>query len=170
MGEVCDLVFPDGNEWKEKFKRVMRKVGVLVFLLMSDEPIVVAAYRAISRVTLDIIVREIPWMRVIPSLHKVLCHAWNFIERNNSRGLNTLSEEGLEAKHASARRIRKFNCFQGNTETNLQQCHYHLQLESDAVLVGSVMGKTVKSKSKRKFDPEDRNYVALIDSKRQRKE
>ena len=140
----------------------------MLFLLMSNEPIVVRAYRAISRVTLDIIVREIPWMRVIPSLHKVLCHAWQFIERNDSRGLNVLSEEALEAKQGYARRIRKFNCFQGNTETNLQQCHYGLQLESDPVLVGPVMGKTVKSKSKHKFDPADRNIVALIDSKRRK--
>ena len=166
--EVCDVVFPEGNVWKDKFKRVLRKLRVLLFLLMSNEPIVVPAYRAISRVTLDIIVREIPWMRIIPSLHKVLCHAWQFIERNDSRGLNVLSEEALEAKHAPARRIRMFNCFQGDTEINITQCHCHLQLESDPELVGEAMGKTVKTASKRKFDPTDRNFVALIDSKRKK--
>ena len=146
----------------------MNKLRVLLFLLMSNEYIVVPAYRAISRVTLDIIVREIPWMRVIPSLHKVLCHAWQFIERNDCKGLNITSEEALEAKQGYARRIRKFNCFQGNTEINLRQCHQSLQLESDPVLVWSHMGKTVKSKGKHKLDPDDPNVVALIDSKRRK--
>ena len=166
--EICDLVFPDGNKWKSIFKRVLKKLGVLLFLLMSNEPINVPAYRAISFVTLDIIVREIPWMRVIPSLHMVLCHGWEFIERNNSTGLNILSEEALESKHPRARNIRNFNCYQGNTDVNLLQCHQHLQLESDPVLVKNKMGKTFKSKSKRHFDPTDRNYVALIDSKRKK--
>ena len=132
---------------------------------MSDEPIDVDAFRTISRTTLDMIVRDIPWMRVIPSLHKVLCHGWQFIERNDKRGLNILSEEALEGKQGHARTIRKFNCYQGDTPTNLRQCHLHLQLESDPNLVEPFMGKT---KSKRKFDPENKDYEVLIASKRKK--
>ena len=56
--EICDLVFPDGNKWKSIFKRALKKLGVLLFLLMSNEPINVPAYRAISFVTLDIILQS----------------------------------------------------------------------------------------------------------------
>ncbi|KAL5266846.1 hypothetical protein ACHWQZ_G004030 [Mnemiopsis leidyi] len=78
----------------------------------------------------------------------VLCHGWEFIERNDSTGLNILSEEALESKHPRARNIRNFNCYQGNTDVNLLQCHQHLQLESDPVLVKNKMGLKVAIKIK----------------------
>ena len=46
------------------------------------------------------------WIRISPSLHKVLVHSWELIKNNNGFGLGSLDEEGLEANNKILRSSR----------------------------------------------------------------
>ena len=57
------------------------------------------------------LVQLFPWVVVTPSVHRILAHSWEVMLLNNSFGLGSQSEEGLEAIINSFYKISKISQF-----------------------------------------------------------
>ena len=81
---------------------------------------------------LDILI-NFKWVNLTPTVHKVLAHAPELMERNMCMGLGHLSEEGLEACHKIMRRFRTYWTLQKNDDVNLKDLLKKMWLTSDPV-------------------------------------
>ena len=77
------------------------------------------------------IITDLKWVYLTPTIHKVLGHAKELIERNMCMGLGHLSEEGLEACHKIMRRFRAYWTLQLNDDANLKDLIRKMWLISD---------------------------------------
>ena len=71
------------------------------------------------------------WASVPETLHRFLGHSWQVMERNGSRGLGHLSEEGLEALHKLVRRYRLTNARKTSLSDAIQDIMTRLLIRSD---------------------------------------
>ena len=77
------------------------------------------------------ILTHLKWVDLTPTVHKVLAHAPELIEKNMSMGLGHLSEEGLEACNKIIRRFRVSWTLQLNDDANLKDLLRKMWLISD---------------------------------------
>ena len=72
------------------------------------------------------IVETFPWAVISPSVHRILGHAWEVIQQNDSFGLGGLGEEGLEALNKNIRETRNHGARKISTEENMTDSFNHL--------------------------------------------
>ena len=142
--EVVIASFP------ERFQNSTRKIGqylsVVLRLFSSDKKIDVNEYREICTNLYLMYLECFPtqknsskpientWIRISPSLHKLLAHSWELIDRNDDKGLKCFDESGLEANNKVLRSIR-LNLSRKTSQTeNLEDVINRLWLGSDPVV------------------------------------
>ena len=77
------------------------------------------------------ILTHLKWVELTPTVHKVLAHAPELVEKNMSMGLGHLSEAGLEACNKIIRRFRTYWTLQINDDANLKDLLRKMWLISD---------------------------------------
>ena len=77
------------------------------------------------------ILANFKWVELTPSVHKVLAHYAELIDKNMCMGIGHLSEEGLEACHKIIRRFRASWTLQSSDHANLKDLIKKLWLVSD---------------------------------------
>ena len=90
-------------------------------------------FRNICTQTYLHILLHFKWVNLTPTVHKVLAHAAELIERNMCLGLGQYSEEGLEACHKLMRRFRTYWTIQTSDDSNLKDLLRKMWLVSDPV-------------------------------------
>ena len=50
--------------------------------------------------------QQVSWIRITPTVHKVLAHSWELIAHNDGVGLGALDESGLKGCNKILRNIR----------------------------------------------------------------
>ena len=83
---------------KEQFLHVHSELSILLRVLSSDRVIDVGRLDRSLNDLYQFIAKEFPWANVSPSVHALLGHGREFVRRNDSMGLCTLSEQGSESK------------------------------------------------------------------------
>ena len=75
-----------------------------------------------------------PWISITSTVHKVLAHGWELIEKNNDCGLGSLDESGLESNNKILRRIRTRLSRKTSQSDNLEDTLTRLWLGSDPLV------------------------------------
>lgn len=71
------------------------------------------------------------WVSITPTLHKILAHSAELIQRNGGRGLKRLSEEGIEACNKRLREYRVRLSRKDTQVNNITDCLTRLWISSD---------------------------------------
>ena len=90
------------------------------------------------------ILTNFKWVNLTPTVHKVLAHSAELIEKNLGMGIGHLSEEGLEACHKIIRRFRASWTLQTSDSANLKDLIKNLWLTSDPYFYS--LRRTIKCK------------------------
>ena len=75
-----------------------------------------------------------PWISITPTLHKVIGHSWELIERNEGYGLGRLDESGMESCNKVLRSIRIKLSRKCSQAANLQDIINRMWITSDPVV------------------------------------
>ena len=75
-----------------------------------------------------------PWISITPTLHKVLGHSWELIELNDSEGLGSLDESGLEGCNKILRKIRTNLLRKNSQPSNLVDTQGRMWTTSDPIV------------------------------------
>ena len=87
------------------------------------------------------------WANITPSLHKLLAHSAELIEKyNNGFGLKNFSEEGLEALNKYVRKFREHLARKFSFEMNIKDIILRLTTQSDPVLSKYRLSTVTKTK------------------------
>ena len=104
---------------------------ILRVISSKDRKIDLEKFQALCTSTYIDVLTHLKWVELTPSVHKILAHAPELIEKNMSMGLGNLSEEGLEACNKIIRRFRTYWTSQVNDDTNLKDLLRKMWLISD---------------------------------------
>ena len=104
---------------------------ILRIISSKNRKIDLDLFAALCTKTYIDILTHFKWADLTPSLHKVLAHAPELVDKNMCMGLGDLSEEGLEACHKIMRRFRSCWTLQLNDNANLKDLLRKMWLVSD---------------------------------------
>ena len=76
-------------------------------------------------------VLDLVWVRITPTLHKLLAHSWELIDMNEGCGLKNWDESGLEANNKVLRAIRLKLARKTSQADNLEDVINRMWLGSD---------------------------------------
>ena len=116
---------------REVAERIAVLLSTILRALSSDRKVNVDEYKKLCTELNLLLLREVSWVSITPSLHKVLAHSWELIEVNDGRGLKNLSEEGFEATNKRLRLYRIKLSRKNNQINNLTDCFKRLWVKSD---------------------------------------
>ena len=74
---------------------------------------------------------ETRWINISPTLHSLLGHSWELIEKNDGKGLGEYTESGLEHCNKFLRFYRRNLARKISQVTNLEDCLTRLWLRSE---------------------------------------
>ena len=106
---------------------------ILRILSTKDHKIDIIKFRDLCTSTYIDILINFKWVDLTPTVHQVLAHSSELVERNNCMGLGHLSEEGLEAQNKIIRRFRTYWTIQKDDDSNLKDLIKKMWLISDSV-------------------------------------
>ena len=102
----------------ERYQPAVRQIGqylsVVLRVFCSSRTVDVKEYKKMC-ISLNLLYlqsfpssknNQATWIRISPSLHKLLAHSWELIEMNSECGLKNCDESGLEANNKVLRSIR----------------------------------------------------------------
>ena len=105
-------------------------------VLSSGQKVNLEAYSKLCSDLYLLLIRKLPWVRITPTIHKLLAHSAELIELNSSFGLKGWSEEGLESNIKRLRTIRLNLSRKNNQINNLTDIFKRLWLGSDPLVCG----------------------------------
>ena len=102
------LVSLDPECYQADLNDLLNRLWVTLSVYTSDskDDIIVDIYKQLCIETYNLILNnfnnsEIHWINISPTLHMLLAHSWELIEKNSNRGLGEYSEGGLEHNNSS---------------------------------------------------------------------
>ena len=81
------------------------------------------------------LVSRFNWAVISPSLHRVLSHSWELIKANENHGLDSGSEEGLEATNKLVKHLRIHGACKTSIKANFKDTFQHLWHRSSPLIV-----------------------------------
>ena len=81
-------------------------IGDILRVFSSSHKLDVGKLEVLFKSTYEYIVNSFPWISITPSLHKILAHSTEFIDKYNECGLKLYSEECIEALNKHVRHYR----------------------------------------------------------------
>ena len=102
--------------------------------LSSGQHVNLEAYANLCTESYLLLVRKLPWISIVPTVHKLLAHSAELIELNNGCGLRAWSEEGIESNNKRLRQIRTNLSRKNNQLKNLKDVFKRLWLGSDPLV------------------------------------
>ena len=97
-----------------------QRLAVTLRLMSCKKIIDVQTFKRFCIDTNVFLLNNLPWVSITPTLHKVLCHAWELIEQNDGKGLGDLDESGLEGNNKILRKIRQDLARKTNQSNNIE--------------------------------------------------
>ena len=79
-------------------------ISCILRIISSTEPVEIYAFKSLANKTSVLIATELPWVQINYTLHGILHHSNELIQRNGNHGLGAISEEALEANNKYVRR------------------------------------------------------------------
>ncbi|CAL4120500.1 unnamed protein product, partial [Meganyctiphanes norvegica] len=104
---------------------------ILRIISSKDHKIDVDKFHTLCTNTYIEIIKNFKWVNLTPTVHKILAHSPELIEKNDCLGIGHLSEEGLEACHKIIRRFRAYWTLQTNDTVNMKDLIKKMWLISD---------------------------------------
>jgi len=117
--------------------QVLQRFSVVMRVISSKQKVTdLATFKSFCLDLYTFILMNYPPPRcyMSPTVHKILGHGWELIEKNDGHGLGGLSEGGLEACNKLLRRFRTTLSRKVDQLTNLTDCIHRLWTRSDPVL------------------------------------
>lgn len=102
--------------------------------MSSGSQINLGRYRAECKNLYIMILTDLWWVNITPTLHKLLAHTADIIEANGGYGLKKLSEEGPEAVNKRVRQIRTNLARKNKQKSNLSDVLNRLWIGSDPMV------------------------------------
>ena len=94
LKEMVDIRDGDDASLPDTFDWIFLRLSAIVIVMNSSKKkIDLQKYNKLCKDVSLKIVQEFPWVRISESIHRVLCHSGEFIERNQGKGLGGHSEE-----------------------------------------------------------------------------
>lgn len=137
-GEVREELLSQVPEHRrDNLRQLMKQFSVVLRVLSSKQTIEnLGTFRIYCQNLYQFIVEKYPPPHCFlsPTVHKILGHGWELIEKNDGKGLGMLSEGGIEACNKLLRRFRISLSRKCDQLTNLTDCINRLFIRSDPVL------------------------------------
>lgn len=130
--EVIIEMLPEKH--REDIRRYGQQLSVIIRLISSSELVNVERYKHFCTGINMSLLRSFPWIRITPSLHKILAHSWELMDMNDAHGLKSLDESGLEGNNKILRKIRTKLARKTSQQDNLTDCLRRLWVSSDPVV------------------------------------
>lgn len=133
----------------DRFRGIMTQIGqylsVILRLFSSSERINIEEYKKVCTSLYLMYLESFPakqkkksqnvldlvWVRITPTLHKLLAHSWELIDMNEGCGLKNWDESGLEANNKVLRAIRLKLARKTSQADNLEDVINRMWLGSD---------------------------------------
>ena len=116
-------------------KKFGENISVILRVINSKQKIDVTHFREFCTNTYIFFLEKFESVSVSNTLHKVLAHSPEMIERNDGFGLGSLDESGLEANHKIVRTIRTKLSRKTSQDSNLLDVFNRLHVGSDPQVV-----------------------------------
>ena len=71
-----------------------KRLAVILGVISSKKPIQLNFFKQYCIATYQFLIKSFPCTSVTPTVHKVLAHGWELIEKNDGCGLGSLDESG----------------------------------------------------------------------------
>ena len=130
--EVIIQLLPERH--REDIRRYGQQLSVIIRLISSSESVNVERYKHFCTGVHMSLLTSFPWIRITPSLHKILAHSWELMDMNDAHGLKSLDESGLEGNNKILRKIRTKLARKTSQKDNLTDCLRRLWVSSDPVV------------------------------------
>ena len=122
------------NHHKPLFEKWGRLLCVIIRVVSSKGTVNALRYRTICTELYVLMLKELPWISITPTIHKLLGHTWELILENEGKGLGSLDESGLEACNKVLRRFRTTLSRKRSQADNLTDVLSRLWVNSDPIL------------------------------------
>jgi hypothetical protein len=99
-----------------------RNLSVILGVVSSQGSVDLPAYQELVQETSLLLARKFSWSRLNWTLHPLLHHSADLIERNNCVSLGALSEEALESNNKYIRRFNETHARKTSPEHQLTDC------------------------------------------------
>lgn len=110
-------------------------LALILRAMSSGHAVNLERYRAECKKLYLMILKDLWWVSITPTLHKLLAHTGDIIEANDGYGLKKLSEEGPEAINKRVRQIRTNLARKRNQQSNLTDVLNRLWIGSDPMIL-----------------------------------
>ena len=115
--ENRDLIISNlPEQHRETLRKVMLMFSVICRVMSSKREVNIDAYKSYCTELYLVLINDFPrqfhrhlpgpWISITPSVHKLLGHSWELMQNNDSHGLGSLDESGLEGCNKILRSIR----------------------------------------------------------------
>lgn len=131
---------------------LIKRFGIILRTMACGYAVNIEAFRIYAWNTAELFVSEYPWFYMPPSVHKILIHGADIIEKV-SLPIGMMSEEALEARNKDFRSYR-LNHTRKNSRLNTMEDLIHTLLVSSDPII------TSKSKSTSKYS---KNHIEIDD-------
>ena len=125
-------ILPDNH--KVLFERWGHMLSAIIRVVSSKEKVRVDRLKAVCTELYVLILENLPWVSITPTVHKLLGHSWEFVLENEERGLGSLDESGLEGCNKIIRRFRTTLSRKCSQADNLIDVFSRLWVNSDPVI------------------------------------
>ena len=134
------------QEYTQAVTDIYNNIGAILRVYNSSRRVDTEELEFACRGVYRLILEKFPWAYVSPTLHKLLAHATGIISHfNDGYGLETLSEEGIDACNKHIRRFRDRLSRKFSFEDNIRDIFIRLISQSDPILL--LNRKSSKKKS-----------------------
>ena len=118
------------NEDREAAERFGHLLSRLLRVMSSGSPVKLDEYQATCTELYTLLITELSFVSITPTLHKLLAHSGEIIELNGCRGLKSLSEEGVEKCQKKIREVRQNLSRKCGQKENTSDCLKRLWIGS----------------------------------------
>ena len=128
--------FADGHPFEfYRLKDYGQRIAVILRVISCKENVNSSFFKEFCISTNLILLEKFKWVSISKTLHKVLAHNWELIEKNDGKGLGRLDESGLEANNKLMRKVRQDLSRKNSQSNNIMDTLNRLWLGSDPVII-----------------------------------
>ena len=122
------------TKYKEKISCLMKMYSVILRAVSSTQALNIDELKKLTREFSLFVAKELNWIDYNLTVHNLIFHSAELVERNNGIALGELSEEALESSNKDVRNYREFLARKCGHIPNLTDVFNRLFTRSDPVL------------------------------------
>ena len=146
------------EKFKQNFSRLMHMYSVILRAVSSTQSLNIAELKKLTVEFSLFIANEFKWIDYNITVHNLIFHSAELVERNNGIGLGELSEEALESSNKDVRNYREFLARKCGHIPNLTDVFNRLFIRSDPLIRHII----VQSQPKREKRTSNVNILTTI--------